>query len=322
MLQQTQATAVIPYFKKWMDCFPNIEALAAASLDEVLKIWEGLGYYSRARRLHEAAKYLMKKHQGMLPQETDLLKEIPGLGPYTVGAILSFAFHQKAPAVDGNVTRVITRFFQIEGNIEKSSVKKEIFDRVMEILPDENPWVAMEALIELGALICGRRPNCLQCPLKEGCQAYKEGKMELYPKKVPPPKITQLIRAVAIVKYKDQLLIERSTSEKLMSHLCQFPFVELQEINFSLQEVSGLLEEKTGCRLKHLATLDQVEHSFTRYRAQLLPFIFETKTAIEKEPYRWIDITTLTHLPFAAGHRIILKMAIANDLDYEKNSAH
>lgn len=306
MLQQTQASVVIPYFKKWMIRFPTVAALAAAPLDHVLKLWEGLGYYSRARRLHAGAIYLLEKHNGELPNDRESLMKIPGLGPYTVGAILSFAFHQKAPAVDGNVARVITRYSRIEGFIEKTSVQKQIYQQVIEMLPEENPWVAMEALIELGALVCGRQPKCGQCPLHKDCQAFTTNRVSRYPQKMEKKKTIQLMRAVAVIKDRDSFLVERSTENQLMSHLCQFPFHEIS-IEEDIVDFTSAFQEKTGCQLLLLSCLDQVEHTFTHYRARLFPFLFKALEVSEKPPYQWIRKKDLQLLPFASGHRTIFK---------------
>ena len=154
MLQQTQVAVVIPYFLHWMQRFPTIHHLAKASLDEVVKAWEGLGYYSRVRHLHEAAKYLVEHFNGQLPSEEEDLKKIKGLGPYTIGAILSFAFHQKKAAVDGNVIRVLTRYFGLEEDISKVATVNKLRQLAQELLPDEEPWIVNEALIELGATLC------------------------------------------------------------------------------------------------------------------------------------------------------------------------
>jgi A/G-specific adenine glycosylase len=139
MLQQTQASVVISYYLAWMKEFPNIDSLAQAPLEQVLKVWEGLGYYSRARRLHEAAKIISQQHGGILPKDENTLKTIPGIGPYTLGAIRSFAFHQKAAAVDGNVMRVLSRFLCIEEDISSLKVQKKIREYMYDLLPKNTP---------------------------------------------------------------------------------------------------------------------------------------------------------------------------------------
>ena len=151
MLQQTQVAVVIPYYLKWMQRFPTIQALAEAESDEVIKMWEGLGYYSRARNLHAGARYLIEFFGGILPNNESDLAKIKGLGPYTIGALLSFAFHQKKAAVDGNVMRVMARCYELDDDIAKSKTQKKIRHLVEEILPEDESWIVNEALIELGA---------------------------------------------------------------------------------------------------------------------------------------------------------------------------
>ena len=162
MLQQTQVSVVIPYFDRWMNRFPTLRHLAKATLDEVIKEWEGLGYYSRARNLHEGARYVLEKHEGILPETREELQKIKGLGPYTIGAIRSFAFHHKAAAVDGNVIRVLARYFKIEDDIAKPKTIQMIRDRAEAILPEIEPWIVAEALIELGATLCTKKLRMLK----------------------------------------------------------------------------------------------------------------------------------------------------------------
>lgn len=183
MLQQTQVSVVEPYFLRWMQQFPSIATLARATREEVIKAWEGLGYYSRARHIHAAAQYLMEKHEGKLPSRREDLEKVKGLGPYTVGAILSFAFHQKAAAVDGNVIRVLSRYFCVEDDVGKSGTKKQIWELAEKLLPDHEPWVVVEGLIELGATVCLKRPKCAECPINKSCLGFREGKQFSLPKK-------------------------------------------------------------------------------------------------------------------------------------------
>ena len=164
MLQQTRAQVVVSYFDRWMKRFPNVEALAAAPIEEVIKIWEGLGYYSRARNLHKGAQEIVRKHGGRIPNTREALLELPGLGPYTAGAILSFGFHQRATAVDGNVLRVLSRFGWIAEDIGKIAARRKIEALAESLLDEKKPWVSAEALIELGATICLPQPRYpMQC---------------------------------------------------------------------------------------------------------------------------------------------------------------
>ncbi len=305
MLQQTQASVVIPYFEKWMRRFPTIQALAFASSDEVIKLWEGLGYYSRARNLHLAAKQLLQENQGKLPHDENALEKIRGIGPYTKGAILSFAFHKKAAAVDGNVLRVLARYFLIEEEIEKA--KPKITQLTQEILPDQEPWIVMEAIIELGAQICKKTPLCSSCPLKKSCLAHLHRKEMELPLKKKRKETTFLHRAVGVIACKGELLVGKVVGKRVMADLYEFPYVE---VNHPKNREKGLLkkmEQEFNIRAQILQELSPVKHTFTRYVATLYPFLLKGPTKIEIPQYEWIPLGRLLTLPFSSGHRRILK---------------
>ncbi len=301
MLQQTQANVVVPYFTKWMKHFPTITALAHAGRDEVIKMWEGLGYYSRARNLHAGACYVVKFHQGNLPQDPEALSKIPGIGPYTQGAILSFAFHKKAAAVDGNVLRVLARYFSIEEEIE--GAKKKIQALTLELLPRHEPWVVMEALIELGAQICRKTPLCSHCPLRGSCLGSMHQKAHLLPFKKKREKITFLERSVLIIIAEKKVLVGRVNQKKVMADLFEFPYVLSKEKKAMDELLLGWGLNATFC-----TELEQVEHSFTRFRARLFPSIWQAEKEVPVEDYDWIPWENLVKLPFSAGHRRIIEM--------------
>ena len=169
MLQQTQAARVVPFFLRWIKKFPTVRELSQGSEDDILKLWEGLGYYSRARNLKKAACFIEEVFHGEIPKDQESLRSIPGIGPYTQGAIRSFAFHERAAAVDANVERVIARWMDVP--IQKGSTRsrEKVESLLEEILPEKDAWVVMEALIELGALVCQKKPVCEVCPLRKEC---------------------------------------------------------------------------------------------------------------------------------------------------------
>lgn len=298
MLQQTQALVVIPYFERWMARFPAIDLLASAPLEEVIKLWEGLGYYSRARYLHEAAKLITSQYGGELPQSEEELQKIKGLGPYTIGAIRSFAFHKKAAAVDGNVARVLSRFLLIEEEIDRSSTQKLLREKLLELLPDSEPWLIMEALIELGAQICAKKPRCARCPLQEECLAYQKGRELELPRRGKRPPTTQLKRTVFVILHKNEVLVRYEKEKKIMQGLYEFPYLEGEGV--SAQEAFDL-------GLQFQRELPSVEHSFTRYRAELFPSVWSASERKEVEGCEWIEFAKLASLPFSSGHREILR---------------
>lgn len=301
MLQQTQVSVVIDYFIRWMKAFPTIEVLASSPIQEVIKVWEGLGYYSRARNLHKAAQMLI----GGLPSTKEELLKIPGIGAYTAGAILSFAFHQKAAAVDGNVLRVMTRYFCIEEEIDRPAVQKKVTQLVEELLPDQQPWVAMEALIELGAQVCKKKPECFSCPLKNSCQGKRRGVVEALPMKGKKTAITQLIRHVAVIKVEDHLLVRKEGFGKVMADLYEFPYWE-----------NECRAEELGLELVFSKKLKKVKHSFTRFRSELFPILWEAKEMRPIRGFEWVSLKEIAKIPFSSGHRRIMQEVIHAHFTY------
>lgn len=307
MLQQTQVAVVIPYFLNWMERFPTIQHLAHASLDQIIKMWEGLGYYSRARNLHEAAKYLVNNFNGQLPDQEEELQKIKGLGPYTIGAILSFAFHQKKAAVDGNVIRVLTRYFGLKEDISKSSTVKRLREIAQALLPDEEPWIVNEALIELGATFCQRKARCHECPLKQTCTSFKEGLMHSLPINSKKIKIEYLHRAVAVIYWNSHFLVKRGQKGAIMSDLYEFPYFELKKESISPQILQAKIKQEYALDVVQKNLLKEISQGFTRYQAQLYPTLFTCQQPKEIEGFVWLSHQSLKQLAFSSGHRRILQ---------------
>lgn len=306
MLQQTQVAVVIPYFERWMRLFPTVEALALAEREDVIKAWEGLGYYSRARNLHDGARYLLENHGGELPETALLLSKVKGVGPYTVGAIRSFAFKQKAAAVDGNVLRVMARYFGIEDAVDQGKTRKEIEERVESLLPEREPWVVMEALIELGALVCQKKADCQSCPLKTRCLAFQQNKVAELPRKGKKIPTTLLHRLVAIIQSKQGVLLKQGERGKVMADLWEFPYFEHFEPVTDIQTWQETVESHFSLSLSYKAPLPEVSHGFTRYRALLYPHIWQTEGVTAVDGYEWVELRDLKKIPFSSGHRRLL----------------
>jgi A/G-specific adenine glycosylase len=296
MLQQTQVSVVEGYFFRWMQRFPTLQHLAAASLEEVIKVWEGLGYYSRARNLHAAARAVVEKYQGILPSTKEELSLLQGLGPYTMGAILSFAFHKKAAAVDGNVIRVLTRYFGISEDVQKSSTLKKIWTLAEEILPESEPWLVVEGLIELGATVCKKEPSCWACPLRGGCFAFRQGTQAQLPKKGKKVAITPLVRDVFIIAHGKRLLLKKGEEGKLMADLYEFPYTDRKEkVPFPFPFIA-----------KKVGNLEEVQQSFTRFKVKLHPTFWKVETAEDVPGHLWVPFEEARRYPFSAGHKKIL----------------
>lgn len=303
MLQQTQASVVVPYFEKWMERFPTISSLAAATEEEVIKTWEGLGYYSRARHLHAGAKWVSAHHGGNLPDSEEALRQVKGLGPYTTAAILSFAFHQKAAALDGNVARVISRFKWIEEDICKSSVQKQLRELTLRLLPDHEPWIIMEAFIELGARICTKKPSCWKCPLKRSCRAFKKNRVEELPLRGNKIAYQTLYRSVAVIQWQNQLLLQLQPKGKLMAGLYEFPYFEWVDNSKSLQTE---IFQTFSLQVSFKGNLNEVKQTFTKYRCHLFPTLWRSEQLKPVEGYLWIAQEDIKQLAFSSGHRRIL----------------
>ncbi len=248
MLQQTRVDTVIPYFERFMERFPTLDELARAGEDEVLKYWEGLGYYSRARNLHQAVREVKEKYDGKVPDDPERISELKGVGPYTAGAILSIAYNRPEPAVDGNVMRVLSRLLLIEEDIQRIPVRK-LFEQAVRILIDEkNPSYFNQALMELGALICmPRSPQCLTCPVMEDCHAFEQGKQTELPVKGKSKRPRDVNVTAGVVIDDGKLLIQKRPSEGLLAGLWQLPAVEHGE-EHSPEKVSRHLYASYGIR--------------------------------------------------------------------------
>lgn len=248
MAQQTQIDTLIPYYNRFIDQFPTVFSLALASIDEVIKAWEGLGYYSRARNLHQAARIIVADYDGRMPDNFAELIKLPGIGPYTGGAIASIAFNEPVSAVDGNVLRVISRYRNSFDDIGDAKTKKQMTRWIDSILP-EAAGDFNEALMELGALICTpQSPKCLLCPIRSGCQSDAAGTTEQLPVKVKKQKQLTKKMEVGVVKQNGRLYFVRRPDAGLLSRMWSFPIVETtagngQDIKKKLGETFPELNE-------------------------------------------------------------------------------
>ncbi len=231
MLQQTRVDTVIPYYDAFMSTYPDVRALADAPEDEVLKRWQGLGYYSRARNLHRAARIVVEDFGGKIPDTEEGLKALPGVGPYTQGALLSIAFGQPVPAVDGNVLRVMARYQGIADPVDSTAVKRQVFSAVQTWLNEVSPQVLTQALMELGALICTpRSPSCQQCPIAASCEALKNDLTGMLPVKSKKPARKVVDVAALWLEKGGRVLMERRPRQGLLAGMWQLPAWELNRL--------------------------------------------------------------------------------------------
>ena len=276
MLQQTRVEAVIPYYERFLDALPDIPSLAGASEEQLHKLWEGLGYYSRVRNLQKAAKQIMERCGGKLPTQYDQLLDLCGIGEYTAGAIASIAFGQAVPAVDGNVLRVMSRILAAEGDILSPAVKKAYRALLLEQMPDR-PGDFNQAMMDLGAGIClpNGEPLCENCPVRQICLACEREQQRSFPVKAPKKKRRIEQRTVfLLLNDRGEVLLRRRPDEGLLAGLWEFPH---EEGHLSRGEAAGLLA-KRGISAEKMQTLKPAKHIFTHIEWQMTGYLIRCST--------------------------------------------
>ena len=273
MLHQTRVSTVLPYYERFLRLFPDWAALGRATLDDVLKAWEGLGYYARARHLHQLAQYVWAEYQGQLPESAQALRALPGIGDYTVGAILSIAFGQDQPAIDGNVRRVLCRMFQITDDPTGTVGRQRLQEIATALLPPGQAGAFNQALMDLGATVCTpRRPACTLCPWGENCRARQLGIQESLPVRRPRKPLPHYDIAAGVIWHGDELLIAQRPPHGLLGGLWEFPGGK-REPGESLEEcVQREVREELGIAVQVGALLATVEHAYTHFRITLHAF--------------------------------------------------
>ncbi len=317
MLQQTQVETVIPYYERFIQFFPSIQALASAPLADVLKAWEGLGYYSRARNLQRAARIIEAQHGGALPRDIDALLTLPGIGPYTAGAIASIAYDQPAPLVDANVARLITRLLNLDDDITAGATVKKLWSIAAEWLPGDGAGEYNQALMELGQRVCkARQPLCESCPLQAFCRAYAAGTVPVRPvRKRPPPKPHYDVAAGLIRDQQGRLLIARRPLDGLLGGLWEFPGGK-REAGESLPEcLRRELREELAIEVAVGDLFVTVRHAFTHFRITLHAFEcryigalppHDEPQAIGAMEWRWTPEERLRQFSFGKADRLVI----------------
>jgi A/G-specific adenine glycosylase len=312
MLQQTQVATVIPYYERFLARFPTVEALADASLDEVLKLWEGLGYYSRARNLHRAAQVVAGEWGGEFPASVEGLMALPGVGRYTAGAIASLALGLDAPVLDGNVIRVLARLFDLTDDITQSSTRRTLWALVEEILPagQAGPW--NEGLMELGRLICTpRSPRCAVCPLAGRCLARERGTQEERPVRSPRKKTPHFdVTAGVIWGEDDHFLIAQRPLDGMLSGLWEFPGGKREPGETLPECLRREIREELGIEIRVGGQLATIKHAYTHFKITLYAFecwhIGGEPQAVECADWAWVRLDALDDYAFAATDQQII----------------
>lgn len=315
MLQQTQVDTVIPYFERWMRRFPTLEALAAANQTEVLKLWEGLGYYSRARNLHRAAQIVFNDLSGKLPEDLKTLISLPGIGRYTAGAILSIAFDQKQPALDGNIRRVYARVTNSSAPIGTTSSDKHMWIFAESVLPDTRAGDFNQALMDLGSAIClPQNPLCDQCPIQADCQAFSLGIQHSLPVKRQKAPIPHWIVGAGVVFRDSKVLVAKRPQKGLLGGLWEFPGGKLEPEDQDLAAcIKRELLEELAVKVSVGEPLGTYSHAYTHFKVTVHAHICQlepNETLAESETLRWLHPTQLADFPMGkVDRRIATKLS-------------
>jgi A/G-specific adenine glycosylase len=309
MLQQTQAATVIPYFNRFMEAFPTLASLARADEQQVLRLWEGLGYYRRARSLHQAARILVAEHRGRFPYDAVTLRRLPGLGRYTVNAILSQAFDARLPILEANSQRVLSRVFGRTEDPRQGSTRAWLWQAAEELLPKRGSGELNQALMELGALVCKpTAPQCSECPLAGRCAAFQVGMQESIPPRAPTPPITNIAEAAAVVHRGGRvLLVQRPATAPRWAGLWEFPHGEIEPGEAPADAARRIAAQMAGVDARLGTELLTFTHGITRFRITLHCYELEHISGELHSSFyaqgRWLTPPELADWPVSSPQR-------------------
>ena len=316
MLQQTQVRKVVGYYERFIDKFPDIYQLADANLQDVLKVWEGLGYYARARNLHKAAKIVVKDLDGVVPDDYDTFRELPGVGDYSAAAVLSIACNAPFAAVDGNIKRVLARLFMMNTPINDASSTKLFQQKADDLLDMKEPGLFNQAMMELGATVCRpQSPTCLVCPVNTFCNAFQAKRQDEFPYRIKKEKVPEHEMAAGII-YKDtEVLIVQRPLEGLLGGLWEFPNGRISEIETAEEACIRYITEVVNLSVTNIKYLTRVKHAFTHFKIVVDVFQCEYHSGevVLNGPIdaKWVKLTSLHDFPLPrATHKILEKLII------------
>ena len=318
MGQQTQMDRVVEYFNRWITRFPNITVVAEASELHILKAWEGLGYYSRAKNIQRTAKRLVAEGDGQIPADEKLLRALPGIGPYTAAAILSIAFNQPAVLLDANVERLFARLLDIDQPVKQAEVQAQFRKLAEFLLPESQARQFNQALMEFGALLCRpKNPNCSSCPLRDHCRAYQQNTVARRPVARKKEKKVEITMACGIIRHNGLYYIQQRMAGDVWGSLWEFPGGRLNQGETPEQAALREIREETEFAVNRLDLFATVVHHYTKYRVTLHGFTCRlTGTQIKPvlhaaSQYHWVDADSLGDFPYPAGHRMLVERLCA-----------
>ncbi len=301
MLQQTRVETVIPYYRRFLERYPDVASLARAPLEDVYALWAGLGYYSRARNLSRAAKLVMERHGGEIPADAEALRTLPGIGRYTSGAVASIAFDRPEPVVDGNVERVLARRLGIRTPVKESATGRRLWEEAARLAKGDRPGDLNQALMELGAMVCTpRAPRCGACPAAPGCDAHARGDAEAIPAPAPRATVRSIRAAAALVERRGRALLVLRPAGGLLGGLWELPGVELSRGEKPAAALAARLPARIGLPLEALAPAGAVSHAFTHRSLRL--HLFRAAAGAGRvrldgfERHEWVSLAALAAL--------------------------
>lgn len=316
MLQQTQVATVIPYFERFLTAFPSVVELAAADEQAVLRLWEGLGYYRRARDLHRAARAIVAQHDGQFPDDPAVLGSLPGLGRYTCNAVLSQAFDRRLPILEANSQRVLSRLFGRVDDPRQGPARRWLWQTAEDILPQREVGAFNQALMELGALVCTpTAPHCQECPLAQRCIARQRGEQEIIPARTPSAKIVSVQEAAVVVRREAEVFLVQRPAGGRWAGLWEFPHGPLDE-GESVEAAAGrIVLALTGLHTKRRDELLTIHHAITRYRVALTCFEAEYVGGDFASAFyvagRWLALADLAAYPVSAPQRRLARFLLS-----------
>jgi A/G-specific adenine glycosylase len=319
MLQQTRVKTVIPYYERWMQRFPNLVALAQADLQDVLHAWEGLGYYNRARNLHRTAQIVVDEYVGELPMTAERLRQLPGIGRYTAGAIAAFAFGQDEAALDGNIRRVLARYFDIDLPERSTAGERRLWKLAQAHLPGGRAADYNQALMDLGATICTpRAPDCDTCPLQAGCSARRLNRQAERPVRATRRQTPHYTVTAAVLRQGEQVLIARRPEEGLLGGLWEFPGGKVREGETLPAGLRREIREELDVDIQVGSLVGRYEHAFTHFRITLHAFecqfsIGAELRVLEHTALAWVKPDALMKYPMGKVDRQIARRLVKHE---------
>jgi A/G-specific adenine glycosylase len=312
MLQQTRVDQAIPYYHRFMGAFPTVEALAQASGERVLKAWEGLGYYSRARHLHAAAQAVVREHDGVFPRTIEALTVLPGIGRYTAGAIASIAFGVRAPVLDGNVKRILSRVYDVETSIDDHGTTQTLWERADGLVPKASPGAFNQALMDLGATVCiPRAPRCGECPVRGQCRAFARGTQDERPVRRARKSVPRHELVGAAIAHEGRYLFGKRPPNGLLSGLWELPNGTVQPGETHGVALRRVVQEQLGVKVSVGGLLASVDHTYSHMKVKLTVYRCEIQGVPRPFAHvslKWIAPAQFHRYPFPMVNRKFLHL--------------